>query len=149
MNKRQTLTKAQRKAETVKHLLEGMTYREIREQTGFSLGCISKYVNEAIEESKEQAKHGIDRLRRIELMRIDRLLRSAWPLAVRAEAEGGPDWKAFQAVIDLIKQRCELLGLDAPKKLKIGELTTSELLEAFSEIADGDESLQGLIGDQG
>jgi hypothetical protein len=148
VNKRQTLTKAQRKAETVKWLLEGLTYREIREETGFSLGCISKYVNEAIEESKEQSRHGIDRLRRIELMRLDKLLRSAWPRAIKTE-DDGPDWKAVQAVMDIIGKRCELLGLDAPKKLKIGELTTSELLEAFSEIADGDESLQGLIGDQG
>ncbi len=124
------LSRAKRKAKVIDLYLAGNTYREIREETGLSLGIISRYINEAVEEANKAAQEGMRKIKRLEVMKIDRLIKAFWPKAIEADVQ------AASMVLKLLERKADMLGLDAP--FRIENMTNDELIKAIAELGETD-----------
>ena len=98
-----------REAEAVRLRLEGASYREIADLLGYQ-GPSGAF--RAVERglSKLCPVERIELLRRMELSRLDRLMRALWPKALQG------DYGAIDRVLAIMARRAKLLGLDAPAK---------------------------------
>ena len=68
-----------------------------------------------------------ERVRHMELQRLERLLQAYWPQAIRKRK---PDINAAKMVLDILSRRARMLGLDAPVKLDITDLVREIALAA-------------------
>jgi hypothetical protein len=101
----------QRYADAVKLKVGGSTYSEIAVALGFaSKASAQKAVQKGLAESLINA--GSDRLRTLELERLERLHASRWEKALDG------DDAAYGLVLRTMRQRAELMGLNAPVKLQ-------------------------------
>jgi hypothetical protein len=101
----------QRYADAVKLKVGGSTYSEIAVALGFaSKASAQKAVQKGLAESLINA--GSDRLRTLELERLERLHFSRWEKALDG------DDAAYGLVLRTMRQRAELMGLNAPVKLQ-------------------------------
>lgn len=89
---------------------QGMGYREIAKALDCSLGNAHKLVETAIAQIPVESAEDV---RRIELARLDRMLRG-----VSKYANTG-DPKAILAVVKIMDRRAKYLGLDAPSKVAL------------------------------
>jgi hypothetical protein len=87
--------------------LAGLGYREIARALGYSNpGFIHRVVQE---ELREVTAAPARELRELEQLRLDTLLRGAWPAAIQG------DQKAILACLKIIELRARLLGLEIPR----------------------------------
>lgn len=105
--------------------MEGLSYPEMSRHPDSPYksvkGCHLS-VQRGLQSITEEAAMSV---RRLELARYDRLLRSWWPKAVGHTAKNRegeeyyvePDRHAAKVVLDLMERRARLLGLDAPIKI--------------------------------
>jgi len=96
----------------------GATYEECARAVGYATaqGAYVAY-HRALKRTLLDA--GADEMRQVELDRLDRLQRAAWPKAMAGEVQ------SIAAVIKLMERRSRLLGLDAPTKVQ-ADVTTYE-----------------------
>lgn len=107
--------------------LSGMTYSEIAESLGITKSTVFKHVKAYFAEVQAETKEEGEQLREMEAERLDKLQTALWDLA----KAGDPS--AIDRVLKIMKQRAELLGLEAPKKIAP---TTPDGMEAFRAIVE-------------
>ena len=90
--------------------LAGASYAQIGERLKCTRTSAFRYVQAALRLHTYEA---VAEVRRIEEMRLDRLLMTYWPMAVRG------DQKAADYVLRLMERRADLLGLDEPRRMTI------------------------------
>lgn len=101
------LIKARRHEEQALELrLGGATYAQIGETLGMSGGGAYKAVDRALTRQVCETDEKAERLRHLEVARLDRLLLGVWPRATRGEE------KAARIALQISKRRSELLGID-------------------------------------
>jgi hypothetical protein len=135
VNNRDKLSKSQRKAEVIDLYLSGLKYREIRDKTGYSIGVISKYVNEAIDETNRAISEGTGKLKRREVMKLERLMMPFWQKAMDGDVQAGA------MCLKIMERYSSLLGLDAP--FRIESMTNDELIKRIAELGEA-EGLSGF-----
>jgi len=92
--------------------LKGFSVREISEQLNISVGTASKYLRTVLEELQTTSIEGAETWRRLELDRLDALLRAWQPIA---RAPSDPEAARGAAiVIRAIEAQSRLLGLFEP-----------------------------------
>lgn len=107
----------------------GLTYDLIAQQVGYSnaSGAHHAYTR-ALKRTLSEA--GADDLRAMELDRLDRLQRMAWPLAAQGNL------RAIDSILRIMTRRARLMGLDAPI---VQEVTT------YDGSGDIDREVQRLV----
>lgn len=90
--------------------LGGASYVQIAESLGMTPGGAYKAVDRALARQAAQTEEKADKLRRLELARLERLHLGLWQ-----KAKAG-DEKAVREVLRIAERRARLLGLDAPKR---------------------------------
>ena len=95
----------------------GATYEMIGEQVGYSSASgAAKAVSAAL---KLMLREPADEVRQLELDRLDRLLLAVWSRAIGGPGKPSDDF-AIDRCLKIIKQRAELLGLNAPQQHVVG-----------------------------
>jgi hypothetical protein len=92
----------------------GQTYAMIGAALGVSDVAARKAVKRAVERLNRLTETDAQEVRRIELERIDALLKAVWPHATGKE----PDYRAVEKATKLMERRAALLGIDAPKRIE-------------------------------
>jgi predicted DNA-binding protein (UPF0251 family) len=95
--------------------LEGFKFREIGEKLGISKQAAYARVCKSLDELSAMVTEQTEHLRLIESERLDQAIRGIWS---RATGQKSQAW-AVGKLIDLIKSRRALWGLDSPKRLDI------------------------------
>jgi len=139
-----------RRAQMLDLRIEGYSLRAIGEK----LGMHHSSVAEAIEsELAELTREPAERLRTVELERMDAMLVGLWP-----KAKTG-DVASVQAALGVMARRAKLLGLDAPvktenkhggsddgKPIRVAVTPEQALAELREELEDNPELLKKLVG---
>ena len=89
---------------------EGLTHREIAARLGIAPSSAYKRVRHALDAVNERNAAEAERLRTLELLRLDALQDAIWEKALEGEA------KSLSRVLAIMERRAKLLGLDAPAK---------------------------------
>lgn len=108
------VNKVENQAKAIELRKMGLSYTEIAQQIGCSLGSAHGYVKEAMEESRAQIEADAAELKALELIRLDSMLRGLWPDA-RKGHQGAVD-----RVLKIMERRSKMLGLDAPTRIGHG-----------------------------
>jgi len=93
--------------------IAGCSYKEIAEQLGLSCGGAHKTVMRVLEKDAAKTAEDAERLRQMELMRLDRMLLGLWTQA-KAGNQGAVD-----RVLRIMERRSKYLGLDAPVRREL------------------------------
>ncbi len=88
--------------------LEGLTHREIAARLGIAPSSAYKRVRHALDAVNERNAAAAERLRTLELLRLDALQDAIWDKALEGEAQ------SLSRVLTIMERRAKLLGLDAP-----------------------------------
>ncbi len=88
--------------------LEGLTHREIARRLGIAPSSAYKRVRHALDAVNERNAAEAERLRTLELLRLDALQDAIWEKALAGEA------KSLGRLLTIMERRAKLLGLDAP-----------------------------------
>lgn len=127
---RQRLTAAERRRQALGLYLAGVDLGTIAQQVGYANSSNAhRAIRQAIDESTARdalarEEETIDDMRRLEIMRADRLQAAFWSAAVKDK-----DWRAANVVLKCMKVRDEMQGLSAPRKVEhSGEVTTYEII---------------------
>jgi len=144
-----------RKAEALELRARGLTYQEIADRLGYAhrSGARQAVINELEKVTLEPSKDLI----KIELERLDRLLKAWFPLAIGESrntscdsgkrdprsCDSDPDPRAGELVLRVMDRRAKFLGLDAAVKLEI----ESEWREGVRELGlDPSELFDNMVG---
>lgn len=93
--------------------ITGKSYREIAAELGCSVSKAYDDVSAALAKLEAESAEKAAEVRRIELDRIDVMLKGIWP-----EAEAG-DARKIETALKLMERRAKLLGIDAPTKQEV------------------------------
>ena len=93
--------------------ITGMSYRAIAAELGCSVSKAYDDVSAALAKLEAESAEKAAEVRRIELDRIDVMLKGIWP-----EAEAG-DARKIETALKLMERRAKLLGIDAPTKQEV------------------------------
>jgi hypothetical protein len=119
----------------------GEDYEEIAQKVGYRAASGAWHAVRAA--LQRNIREPADEVRKLEVDRLDRLLGGIWEKAVAGDGE------AIDRVLRIMKRRAELLGLDAPKNLKMEHSGEVVLLDWDSLVrAVPAEELRDRIADQ-
>ena len=104
---------AQRQQKAIDLRLAGATFEKIGDALGVSRQAAHKMVGRAVSQMAEDNADAIERVRAIEVARLDRLLLGVWQ-----PARSG-DLRAVDRALKIMERRARLLGLDRPQGLEI------------------------------
>lgn len=107
-----TLLARQREQQGLELRLGGASYAQIAEKLQMTAGGAFKAVDRALLRQRHDTDEKAEKLRRIELARLDRLQLGLWPKAKRGEE------KAVREVLRVMERRAKLLSLDAAARLE-------------------------------
>ena len=117
--------------------LSGASYRQIGQQLGVSHVQAFRDVQRVLREVLSEPAEAV---RRVELARLDRLMRAHWPAAT----EG--DVRATAMVLQIMDRRARQLGLDGPQKIdltaSIREMAEREGIDPDQAVRDPEEIVQ-------
>lgn len=88
----------------------GMSYRAIGEALGVSKQMAHRHVRRALEDVTAKTRDSAERVRQLELLRLDALVRSHW--AKRGEVDHA------RLLLSVSARRARLEGLDAPDRVE-------------------------------
>ena len=114
-----------RESEALRLRLSGLTHLQIATRIGVTVPTAWKYVQRGLDKLVEQNADSSDRLRALELARLDTLIAAHWPLAT---AEDEPDAVRCALIARMIAERAKLQGLylqdvaDAARSIAVAEL---------------------------
>lgn len=97
--------------------MAGAHYSDIGAVIGTSRQRAQKAVAEALDDLLPETSALADEVRKLELQRLDRLLRALWPRALGTQTDA-PNDKAVGRVLQLMERRAKLLGLDQAVKVE-------------------------------
>jgi hypothetical protein len=100
-------------------LVGGATPQEIARALEWKLSKVQNIVSAVLESWEDQDYREVEKVREIQLQRIDRLVRTLWPKATGGEGRA-PDLKAIAEIRQLENLRAELTGTKAAKKIELG-----------------------------
>ena len=94
----------------------GRSYKDIAASIGYN---DSKVAYWHVMQAMNDLEHDVsEEVRKLELLRLDGLLESWWPLATGNPDTGDlPEWRAADVVLKIMERRARLIGLDAPTKI--------------------------------
>lgn len=121
---------AERRVKALELRKLGFTYRRIGEQLGVTEAGAHKMVTKSLRELDEKSAESAIEVRRLELERLD-----GWTLRVAQEIEKGRALRAIDRGLRIQARRAKLLGLDAPTKLELGQVT-DELVKSLVEASN-------------
>jgi LPS O-antigen subunit length determinant protein (WzzB/FepE family) len=140
-NSGRTINIQERRRKAVEARKSGASYRRIAEVlakeygTRYSRQSAYNDVDACLKELTQELTHETEELRQLELERLDDL---QMPLTPKAKAG---DVQAIKTIVQIIQQRCKLLGLEAPVTVKIEEGVEFELrgfLDTLSQTLDSE-----------
>lgn len=99
---------AERAHQVWEYRIAGWTYSMIAEKVGITPARISQILTRQMKESREQTTRDAEKLRELDLQRLERLFRQLFPEAMAGKLG------AVDRCLQIIVQRSKLLGLDAP-----------------------------------
>ena len=109
--------------------LAGGSYREIGQQIGISHVQAYRRVDAALSELHKLQMQKAEKLREIELERLEKMHEALWP-----KVRNG-DEKAVRALVAVMDRRAKLLGLDAPTRMQVtGELPPILVVDELTEV---------------
>ena len=118
--------------------LSGASYRQIGQQLGVSHVQAFRDVQRVL---REVVSEPAEAVRRVELARLDRLMRAHWSAAI----EG--DTKATAMVLQIMDRRARYLGLDSPQKIdltaSIREMAEREGIDVDQAVKDAEAIVRG------
>ena len=122
---------AERRHRALDLRIAGATYRQIGQQLGVSYQTAYRDVDESLSELAELQRGKAEKLREIELERLEKMTLGLWPKVRHG------DEKAVRALVSVMDRRAKLLGLDAPSKQ---DLTSGGQPVAFTINVKGDDA---------
>lgn len=147
-----------RRAQALQLRRAGLSIRDIAAQLNCNHQTVHNDIHHALQAAIDENTHNADKLRALELDRLDRMLLGLAPL-IYPKAGLQVDLKAMDRAIRIVEQRAKLLGLYAPQQvdiklswedqavedIKAGRVDYTAMLAAF-----GDEALvTGLFAKAG
>jgi hypothetical protein len=123
-------------ASAVRLRLGGHTFDEIAVKLGYThRSAAAKAVGRAMAATIQEPT---DELRRIEVERLDAMLKALWPAAQAGK------WLAVDRILAVMDRRARLLGLDAPQRRVVDVITHDAFAQAMreleAEVADLEDS---------
>jgi hypothetical protein len=107
------ISAAERQKQAIELRLAGCTFEDIAQALGYSgKGAAFKAVTKGLEKSLQEPA---DNLRKLQRRRLERILRSWFPLAIRSNHEGGPHEAAADKCLKILHQMAALEGLNSSK----------------------------------
>ena len=100
----------ERRKKVAANLLGGLTYRQMAETFGVSLGTIANDVRIVLGRWRREQVQNADEWTRLELERLNRLTNALWNNALDGKLA------AVDRILKVMERRAKLLGLDAPVK---------------------------------
>lgn len=104
------ITKDERQIVSLRLRQQGKAYRDIAAKTGVSLRQAFDDVNAALEELKAVTEVEAEKLRALEVARLDAIMEKVYEAAVRGNLT------AVDRYIKIAERRARLLGIDAPAR---------------------------------
>lgn len=141
-SKAQQAKTAERRARAIALKLAGMDYTEIAERLEYrgGRGAVCKDITRALTANLTGVREGVDTLRELELMRLDRLQVIAWQLALSDK-----NLKAIETVLKIMGERRKYVpGLEAPTG---AEVLTLDYLDAQIAAAEDDLARESQAGE--
>lgn len=139
-SKAQRMATAQRREKAWQLKLAGATLEEIAKALEYAgAAAVSKDLTRSLQAALNMPVELANEYRALKYARLERLLRSHWPVALAG------DPKAAMVVLAIIDREVKLLGLDAPVKVEATvqdaesarqELAIQELVQEAQRIAD-------------
>ncbi|CAL9612133.1 hypothetical protein SUDANB1_05648 [Streptomyces sp. enrichment culture] len=131
---RQRLSAAERRKQALQLWIAGVDLRTIADRVGYAdQSAAKKAVDTAVRESIAREQADVDELRRLEVLRLDRLQAAFWPAAIKDK-----DRKAADVVLRCIAQRSKLTGVEAPRRINIDAQKLGD--EILAMLDDEDEA---------
>lgn len=135
-----------RRSQALQYRRAGLSIREIASRLNCNHQTVHNDITHALQAAIDENTHSADKLRALELDRLDRMLLGLAPLIYPA-GNAPVDLKAMDRAIRIVEQRAKLLGLYAPQLMDIklswedqaiedirrGVVTYPALAEAFDE----------------
>jgi hypothetical protein len=115
----------QREMKSLELRMSGLPYSQIAKEVGYR-SRVSAY-NAVMRVLDRREQEPAEKVRHLELQRLERLLMAYWPRAVRKRK---PDVQAAKMCLDILTRRSRMLGLDAPVKVDITDLVREVALAA-------------------
>jgi len=113
--------------------LAGATYAQIGEALGISAQAAHKAVMRALDRINEKLAEDAQKVLRLELERLDKMLLALWPQAQRGN-QGAVD-----RILRIMERRARLLGLDAPHNVNVSAAEPLQIVLRWEdqEVSDG------------
>lgn len=108
-----------RRAQAVSMRAAGATYSAIGDELGVGAPRAYEIVQAGLKDLASEVRGDADKLRALELRRIDTLFALAWRDLNAPQAPNRIDVKVGQFVLRLIERRCALLGLDQKQSASV------------------------------
>lgn len=98
---------------------QGKSTTEIAEELGVSARTAHTVLNRALARLERLDKVDLEQYRRMELDRLDAMQLSLWPKLTEENAPFIERCAAVKTILDVMKRRAELLGLDSPTRVDV------------------------------
>lgn len=119
----------------------GITYEKIGEELGMSAGHCCSLAKEAMRRRSIELGEDIDFVKGMELERLDALMEKAFSLLETAP------FLAMDRILKLMQHRANLLGLEAPKEMRMGQMERNPILERLQKKVMNDPRLRAVLAD--
>ena len=125
---------AERRQEAVKLRIAGATFQQIGDRLGMTRQGAHVTIKRYLYETAKATEESADELRVLELQRLDALQASHWSDAMKG------DIQKTLAILRIMNRRAALMGLDAPVRAEIANVTPVEIVEVVRDaIKDGEQ----------
>lgn len=149
---------AQLRHQVMNLVVAGATERQIAEALGISERRVASIISKTLDRWLERDHRVVEKVREIQLARIDALVSKLWPAATGApEYENGPprqpNLKAIDRITRLEALRARIAGTEAARKIDVsGELgihITSEQADALDRtwVGTGGDVIDGTLAE--
>jgi DNA-binding CsgD family transcriptional regulator len=113
--------KAQRRHQVVTMLLAGASEADIARTLKITPAAVSKIVGQVLDAWESQEQASVEKVRTLQLARIDRLIRAHWNAAIGVRDDGtttAPSVKATAEIRNLEALRARIAGTEAARRVE-------------------------------
>ncbi len=119
----QTVERRLKAKKAVELRLAGASYGQIAERLGVTPSGAWRMVARELERVEKGVEESAKELRRMELMRLDRMMLGLWQDAITGNAP------SVDRILRIMERRAQILGIDAPDKHEVEIVSRQELEE--------------------